>query len=155
MKKGFLRAWLPVLIWMGIIFSMSTDAGSAEETGGILEPLLRWMWPSISQDTIEWCHFIIRKCGHLSEYAMLAFLAWRALEKPYLSKIPVFSLKLAARAWLIATVYAATDEFHQIFVPSRTASVGDVMIDSTGALIGLFLVSGIQWWRGRRTTSLP
>jgi VanZ family protein len=42
-------------------------------------------------------------------------------------------------AWLAAAIFAVTDEFHQSFVPSRTASPVDVMIDSCGAMIGLII----------------
>jgi VanZ family protein len=155
MSKLFLKSWLPVFIWMAVIFCLSTDFGSARETGGLLEPLLRWFWPGVTHEVIEWCHFIVRKCGHLSEYALLAVLIWRAMEKPFLVKTHPCTLRIAGRAWLLAAAYAGTDEFHQAFVPSRTASIRDVAIDSFGALLGLLAIVGVQALRRRWTTSVP
>lgn len=151
--KTFLRAWLPVLVWMGAIFAASTNLGSAENTGGFLEPILRWIFPSITHEAIEWCHFIARKCAHLSEYAVFAVLCWRALEKPFLVKSHPFTLKWATGALLMAAAYAGSDEFHQSFTSARTASVKDVTIDSCGALVGLLLIGAYQAWRRSRTTS--
>jgi VanZ family protein len=79
----------------------------------------------------------MRKCAHLSEYAILALLLWRALRSgPTLrTKLPtLFSAVLLACA-----VFAASDEFHQSFVKSRTPSVGDVLLDVVGALFGLLI----------------
>ena len=142
--RVFLKYWLPVLLWMSFIFFMSTDFGAAKRSGGVLEPLLRWIYPGISAEAVEWAHFIVRKGGHLSEYAVLALLTWRALRGS--SQMPV--QKCGAIAWLIATAYAGTDEFHQSFVPTRTASVRDVVIDSCGALAGVLLI--LCWRRWRR-----
>ena len=149
MSGTFIKAWLPVVLWMGFIFFMSTDVGAAPHTGGLLEPLLRWIHPGISAEAIEWAHFVVRKCGHLSEYAVLALLTWRALWLAGSEKARSSAIRCAAWAWLIATVYAGTDEFHQWFVPTRTASVRDVMIDSCGAAIGLTLLLVLRGWRIR------
>ena len=130
---------------MGLIFFMSTDAGSAEHTSRILEPLLRWFVPDISQHAIEWAHFIVRKGGHLSEYCMLAMLVWRALMQGATSG----AAKRAGWALAISATYAALDEFHQSFVSTRTASAKDVLIDSSGALIALLLI--LWWHRGRHS----
>ena len=145
----FLKYWLPVALWMGVIFFMSTNAGSAQNTSRILEPLLRWFVPDISQHAIEWAHFIVRKGGHLSEYGILAMLVWRALMQGETGG----AAKRAGWALLISAAYAASDEFHQSFVSTRTASARDVMIDSCGALIALAL---ILWWRrGRPSARCP
>lgn len=79
--------------------------------------------------------FFIRKTGHLSEYAVLAILIWRAFRRGsswHLKMSILFGVALFGCA-----VFAATDEFHQSFVPSRTSSPADVMIDVLGALLGL------------------
>ena len=134
----FLKYWLPVFFWMAVIFFMSTDAGSAAHTSRILEPLLHWFRPDILQSTIEEVHFYVRKGGHLSEYALLGILLLRALRATILVDAPLFKSGLAAL--LLAAAYAASDEFHQSFVPSRGASVRDVLIDTCGAFVGLCVV---------------
>lgn len=144
-----IKHWLPVILWMGLIFFMSTDTGSAAHTSRILEPLLRWLNPQISPAAIGQAHFFVRKCGHLSEYAMLAILCWRALMRFQAAKPGGQAMKCAALAFLIAVVYAASDEFHQSFIPTRGPSVRDVMIDSCGALIGLTLLLILRGWRIR------
>ena len=111
---------------MIVIFVASTDVLSAAHTSRFIGPLLRWFYPDISNATIASVQFFVRKCGHLTEYAILAALLCRAL----LRSPPSI-------AFVIAALYAVLDEFHQSFVPSRTGSRWDVLIDCIGALIGI------------------
>ena len=133
--KNFLKHWLPVLIWLGVIFLGSTDMLSAEHTSRFLVPFLRWINPQISFATLNAIQLGIRKLGHLTEYAILAMLLWRALRSGTRWQVKMSILFLVAA--LASAIFAASDEFHQSFVPSRTASPNDVMIDICGALIGL------------------
>jgi VanZ family protein len=121
---------------MIVIFIASTDLMSAEHTSRFLAPLLRWIVPDISPQTIATIHFFLRKCAHFTEYAILAALLWRALSRSWNNLRPTTAI-----AFVIAASYAGFDEFHQTFVPSRTASPRDVMIDCCGALIGLLIIS--------------
>jgi hypothetical protein len=133
----FLKYWLPLLIWLGVIFVGSTNLMSAEHTSRLIVPILLWLRPGMSPKTIWIILVIMRKCAHVSEYAILALLLWRALRSgPTLrTKLPtLFSAVLLACA-----VFAASDEFHQSFVKSRTPSVGDVLLDVMGALFGLLI----------------
>lgn len=150
-----LKSWLPVVVWMIVIFTLSTSVGSAEISGGLLEPVLHWVWPGIDPETIEWAHFIARKGCHLTEYAILAVLLWRAIEKPFLVKTHPFTLRMAALALCGAVLYASTDEYHQSWNATRTASVKDVAIDSSGALLGLIAIAALQAWRRRKVISTP
>jgi VanZ family protein len=89
-------------------------------------------------------HTALRKLGHLMAYAVLAALLWRAFRGQ-----AAFLLKAWAPiilAFVLAVIYATLDEFHQSFVPSRTASARDVAIDIGGAMIGL----AICWAFGLR-----
>jgi VanZ family protein len=140
------RALWPMAIWMAVVFVMSTDFGSSDHSSRILVPLLRWFDPAVTQATIERAHFLVRKAGHVTEYAILALLVLRALR--ILSSNPParWSWPLAALALAIAAAYGATDEIHQLFVPSRGPSLHDVMIDSSGAALGLLLA--FLWKRG-------
>jgi VanZ family protein len=133
--KNFLKHWLPVLIWLGVIFLGSTDMLSAEHTSRFLVPFLCWIDPQISFATLNAIQLGIRKLGHLTEYAILAMLLWRALRSGTRWQMKMSILFLVAA--LASAIFAASDEFHQSFVPSRTASPNDVMIDICGALIGL------------------
>jgi VanZ family protein len=145
--KSFLRYWLPVLIWLGVIFVGSSDLMSAEHTSRFLIPFLRWLKPSISFETLSMIQFAVRKCAHLSEYAILGFLFFRAIFRGTNLK---WSMSiLCVNVWLVCVLVAATDEFHQSFVESRGASVWDVMIDAAGAIFGL-VISTLFAKRGTR-----
>jgi VanZ family protein len=128
---------------------MSTGLGSAENTSRFVEPFLRWLIPNISDNTVQQVHFYIRKGAHLGEYAVLGWLLWRALRQTKLADARPFQWKVAVAVLLTAAAYAATDEFHQSFVPTRTASVRDVMIDTCGSFLGLCVVYAKSAFQGR------
>lgn len=133
--KPLLKYWLPILMWMSLIFLGSTDVLSAEHTSRFLVPFLRWLDPQITWATLNLVQTVIRKLGHVTEYAILAMLLWRAMRGGTAWTSKRWTLFLTI--WVMCAIFAATDEFHQSFVPSRTASFQDVMIDICGALIGL------------------
>jgi VanZ family protein len=145
---SFIRYWLPVLIWMAVIFSASSDSGSFRHSSHIIAPLIHWFFPSISDATVHSIVVFVRKCAHLTEFAVLALLLWRALYKPVRREPRPWSRRIAWQTLLLVLLYASSDEFHQLFVPSRQASVVDVMIDTTGAACGLLLLWALGKWLG-------
>jgi VanZ family protein len=132
----FVSKWMPVIAWMLLMFAGSTDVLSAEHTSRFLVPFLRWLDPTISIQAIIAIHFTLRKIGHFTEYAILAALLWRALRGTFTA---IGKGTLAAGVFLVAAAFAASDEFHQSFVSTRTATVHDVMIDCTGAFAAVLL----------------
>ncbi|MGC2062816.1 MAG: VanZ family protein [Thermodesulfovibrionales bacterium] len=130
----FIKYWLPVLLWMGFIFWMSSGTFSSQNTSLIIEPLISLLLPSLSQEEIDMIHGVIRKAGHVAEYFIFGTLLFRAfrnsLDKQRVWQWALYSL-------LITTGYAAGDEFHQSFVSTRTASLADVCIDISGGLLAL------------------
>jgi len=136
---------------MGVIFVMSTDIGSSTHTSRILEPIIRFVKPNASPEDFEFIHFIVRKCGHLSEYAVLALLNLRAVKRSQCDAGRGWSWKAAGISLLIAAIYAATDEWHQSFIPGRTAALADVLIDSSGAFAGLALA----FWDEQKGKAVP
>jgi len=110
---------------------------SAEHTSRFIGPFLRWFVPDVSPATIASVQLFVRKCAHLTEYAILASLLFRAFRQGRDN-----FWRAASTALVIAAIYAALDEFHQSFVPSRTASPYDVAIDVAGALVGVLI-----YWR--------
>lgn len=140
--KERLQRWLPVAAWMTAIFFASTDAFSAGHTSRIILPLLRWLSGGrLSPDALDYLHFLIRKGAHLSEYALLAILVWRAVNRSGHFRDTAMTRQEICLALLICVLYAASDEFHQSFVPSRTSSAHDVAIDTVGAMIGLAIIA--------------
>ena len=136
---------------MVVIVGFSTDAASSEHTEGWLLPFLRTLAPWATAAQLEALHWLVRKIAHLSEYAVLAALWLRALVRGHgLSPRNAGLIALA-----ISVAWAALDEAHQLFVPSRSASVTDVALDTTGALIAL-TVARVGWRRAadRATATL-
>jgi VanZ family protein len=135
--KSFLKYWLPLLIWLGVIFVGSTSVMSAEHTSRYIVPFLLWLKPGMSPKAIWTILVVARKCAHVIEYTVLALLLWRALRS-----VPVLrtkTLMVFGAVLLGCALFAASDEFHQTFVKSRTASVRDVLLDVGGALLGLLI----------------
>ncbi len=137
--------WLAPLAWMGLIFTGSSDLLSANHTSRFVEPFLRWLSRgTLSAQTIDELHFLIRKTGHLCEYAVLCTLFWWALPSHESATGGWRSPWREVAALGLAAVFAASDEFHQSFVPSRGASVTDVLIDTAGAACGLAVMLAIN-----------
>jgi VanZ family protein len=137
--------WMPVIAWMLLIFAGSSDVLSAEHTSRFIVPFLRWLDPQMSFETIVAVHIGVRKVGHFAEYAILASLLWRGLRGTFSAASRIL---LALAAFVAAAGFAASDEFHQSFVPARTASARDVMIDCCGALVAVGLCA--IWARSRK-----
>ena len=128
------------ILWMGLIFFFSTDAGSFSNTIHYLDPILRFLFPHITSHALLLMHQLIRKLSHVTEYAILSYFWFRALSQGGKN----WSLRSALWALGLSISYALLDEYHQTFVSSRTASLIDVGIDSLGALmtqVYLFITS--------------
>ena len=138
------RRYLPLVIWMGVIFFASSGEFSAANTNLVIKPVLRWFFPDLSNERIAAIHFFLRKCGHFSEYAILGILAARAF---IAASHATLRRNWFLDALVLISVYAFSDEFHQSFVATRTASIYDSLIDISGGLVALVLVAV---WRRRR-----
>lgn len=128
----------PLVLWAMLIFIGSTDLLSAANTGGVLLRPVLWLFPQLSEGTLKIFQLVVRKAGHFTEYAILALLAARAFRPS--------SRELLRNRWfwaslLLIVAYSLSDEFHQSFYPSRTASIYDSMIDSLGGLTALILLA--------------
>jgi len=145
--RPFFKYWLPVLIWMALIFSASADSRSYEHSSRFVEPLLHWLFPHLSETYVHDIHELLRKCGHLTEYAVLALLLWRAVRRPIKNDPRPWVWPEAGLTLASVFLYAASDEFHQIFVPTRTAQVSDVLIDTAGGAASLLALWIIGRWR--------
>ncbi len=118
MKNVFyLKLWLPVILWCSVIFYLSSI-------------------PDLSSGLDKLPDMVLRKTAHLVEYAVLTFLLWRAFVGSFkLDLVWVYRLSVG-----ISILYAISDEIHQAFVPSRGMRALDVLIDSIGAVIALWII---------------
>lgn len=150
--RTFLKYWLPVLAWMTVIFISSADARSyehSEEIIGYFEPFLHWLFPHMPQSDIAEIHHLFRKSAHVTEYAVLALLLWRALRRPMKNDPLPWSWHKTRLVLLAVMFYASTDEFHQRFVDTRESMVSDVFIDTAGGAAALLALWLLGRWRKR------
>lgn len=110
-----LRAWLPALLWMGLIFYLSSR-------------------PDLPCHPDERADFVLKKAAHVVEYGILALLLWRALANTSQTDSP------ARWVFLLSLLYAISDEVHQLFVPGRNGTPLDVLFDALGAALALLLL---------------
>jgi len=135
--RRFLSRYLPLIAWLAFISYASSASFSASNTSRIIGPLVLWLFPSTSAETLDTIHFITRKIAHFTEYAILGFLAARAFRT---SSRPAIGERWFLICATLVVVYALMDEYHQSFVPSRTASIVDSLIDMAGGLTALLVV---------------
>jgi VanZ family protein len=136
-----LSYWLPPVLWMAAIFIFSTDLFSFGNTGGIVAKIILWITPTISDEHLQTAHFLVRKAGHFTVYAVLALLLMRAFRAG-----GEWRWQWALYSFFIVGIYALLDEYHQSFTISRTGSVYDSLIDLTGGACMLFVL----WLRSLR-----
>lgn len=125
---------------MTVVFSASADAQSYQHSSRFFEPLLRWLFPGLPLTTVEALHHVFRKTCHLAEYGILAWLFWRAIRKPVKNDSRPWAWPEAGLALAVVFMYAASDELHQVFVPTRTPQISDVLIDTCGGATALLLL---------------
>jgi VanZ family protein len=146
------KAWLAALLWLGLIAVESTNTLSAENTGHILYPLLHFLLGLDPVRFLTW-HFVLRKTGHVLGYAVLSLLLFRAWKASIVvSGSPRWSIVWARIAFAMATLVASLDEWHQTFLPSRTGTIWDIVLDSTAALVAQIL---LFWWIRRTGKHTP
>jgi len=137
-SKHRLSRYGPLILWAAFIFIGSTDLLSAANTGGVLVRPVLWLFPHASERTVAIYQLVTRKMGHLTEYFIFALLCARVFRTSWHT---VLRRRWFLASLLLVVVYALSDEFHQSFYPSRTASIYDCMIDSVGGLAALVLLA--------------
>ena len=133
----FLSRYLPLAAWLVFISYASSDSFNADNTSRIIGPLVLWLFPNTTPETLTVIHHITRKVAHFTEYAILAYLAARAFRT---SPRPVLANRWFIAALALVVAYALLDEYHQSFVPSRTGTIYDSFIDIAGGLTALLLI---------------
>jgi len=124
-----------LVVWIGVIFFLSSGSGSSNETSRFIRPLLEFLFPAASAETLVFYHAVIRKFAHFAVYFVLGITAGRAFSS---------GERLQKHWWIFALIIVAAvaslDEFNQSFEPERTSTVTDVLLDIFGGLcaVGLF-----------------
>ena len=126
---------------MAVIFTLSTDVGSAAHTRPVVHGILYQLFAGhLGAELTERVDWDVRKCAHVTIYTILSLLLYRSIA----IGSPNFRSRNVLLTFVLGVLYAASDEYHQSFVASRGASAADVLMDSYGVLVGLVL-SLWQW----------
>ena len=123
--------WLPPIAWAAMILSASSDVFSASHTGGWIEIVISWLGRSLSPAALDLLNEILRKTGHVTAYGILSALSFRALR----GERPGWNPRWAIGAIALAMLVASIDEYHQSFIPSRTGTWHDVVLDTAAAIL--------------------
>jgi VanZ family protein len=143
-RPNLLRAWWPALVWVVLITFESTDLFSSEHTGNMLYTLLSHFLGEIDLYKFLVFHHYLRKTGHVVGYGMLGLLllrGWRAT----LDQDHVQLGRTVLLAWLGTAFVASMDEWHQSYIPSRTGTWRDAVLDSVAGMV--FLLVAYFWLR--------
>ena len=141
--RSILWYWVPAVAWMTVVLLASSDAFSAKHTGEVLRAVLARILGQVDAATFGLVHFLIRKSAHFIEYAILSALWFRAL-RVHLNRL--WRIRWALAGLVISVSVAVLDEWHQSFVPSRTGSAHDVLLDFCGACFAQLVI----WYVLRR-----
>ncbi len=124
------KSLILVILWMILIFIMSSfdDNSSSNQSNFIVDIVVN----ILKIDNIELLSLIIRKLAHFTEYFILGILVINMFNRNNISIKYLISI-------ILCIIYACTDEIHQFFVPGRSCQVTDVIIDSMGSIMGVYL----------------
>lgn len=139
--------WAGVALWMGLIFWLSSDPDSGANSSRLLGPVIRFFAPGLPEETMWRIIFVCRKAAHFVAFGTLAWLLWRALERP--GDAGRWRWSRAGWALALTVLYAMSDEWHQGWVPPRQPSAWDVALDTAGAASALAATWGWGRWRRR------
>jgi VanZ family protein len=143
-RPNLLRAWWPAIVWIGLITFESTGFFSSQNTSSALYTLLTRLFGQISFYKFFVFHHYLRKTGHVVGYGMLSLLllrGWRATLDQDHAQLG----RTALLSWLGTVFVAAMDEWHQSYIPSRTGTWRDAVLDSVAGVV--FLLVAYFWLR--------
>jgi len=150
--RWWLSVWAPVAIAIAVICTESTDTFSAQNTSSWLRPIFEHWFGAMKDSTWELFHHLLRKSGHFVGYGTVGFTFLRAwlhtLARRGKSALLSWRLESSILAIFSTAIVASCDEVHQSFIPSRTGTPEDVLLDTCGAT-ALCLLVWLICWTGR------
>jgi VanZ family protein len=130
--------WFPVAMMFGVMYYFSTDVFSADNTRSVIEKIFLWFSPHASKHTMATFNYFVRKSMHFTEYAILGALLFRAFRAGDSVR---WRFKWALYSFIFSVSWALLDEFHQTFTRTRGGSIWDSLLDSSGALFTLAVIT--------------
>ncbi|MFZ0861986.1 MAG: VanZ family protein [Candidatus Sulfotelmatobacter sp.] len=147
-RHRLLKAWIAAILWLIVIAIESTTYLSSNNTSRILYPLLHFLF-GIDAAPFEHLHFYIRKAGHVFGYGMLSILLFRAWRETLtVVSDAKWTLRWATLAVLGTAIVASMDEWHQSYIPSRTGTPWDVLLDTCAGTAAQILL--LIWYAQSR-----
>jgi VanZ family protein len=144
-EMSWIHRWGPVIVWACVISTFSTHLFTSEHTASMLIPVLHWLLPNAPLRELLRIHAFIRKCGHVVEFFIFGVLVMRGFR----GGRQEWRWSWALWTLLISACLASLDEFHQAFVPGRTATAWDSLLDTSAAAVALIAML-LLWWAARR-----
>jgi VanZ family protein len=149
--RWWFLVWAPVVVAVAVITAESTDTFSAQHTSSWLRPLFERVFGAFTDSSWESFHHYLRKTGHFVGYGTVGFTFLRAwlhtLAQRGRATLVSWRLEASILAIFSTAIVASCDEFHQSFIPSRTGTPRDVLLDTCGATVMCLLVWLICWSR--------
>ncbi|HEX9163042.1 MAG TPA: VanZ family protein [Thermoanaerobaculia bacterium] len=130
-RAEVVRYWAPAVVWSTVLLLMSGKAGGTPVTTVLIHSFLAVTFGPVDETTFEVLQFIVRKTVHVLAYGLAAYLDFRAVR----GSAHGWTLRWSLAAVALAVVVASLDEWHQAYVPGRTGTPLDVVIDACGATL--------------------
>jgi len=134
MNKKKVIKWLILFSWLFVIFMFSHQQNSGEITKEIISTTISVKEESKTEPLLDGINYVIRKNAHITEFIILTLILFSLVSEYTKNEKKIILISIIG-----CILFAAGDEFHQYFVPGRSALVTDVLIDSIGALIALII----------------
>ena len=132
-RPNLLRAWWPAFVWIGLISFESTGFFSSQNTGNMLYMLLTRLFGRLNFHDFLVFHHYLRKTGHVVGYGVLSLLLLRGWRATF-GGTRALLWRTALLSWLGTALVAAMDEWHQTYIPLRTGTWRDAVLDSVAGL---------------------
>ncbi|WP_278600261.1 VanZ family protein [Clostridium tertium] len=138
-KNKKMISWIMLIAWMGIIFFMSHQPGEVSSSQSeLVLKIFSFLGIELNQYFGELATLVIRKTAHFSEYLILFLFAYNVSRFYFTTK------KSRLYSIIFVFLYASTDEFHQYFIPGRNMAFKDVLIDTSGGVIGYLIMKIVE-----------
>lgn len=138
-KNKKMISWIMLIAWMGIIFFMSHQPGEVSSSQSeLVLRIFSFLGIELNQYFGELATLVIRKTAHFSEYLILFLFAYNVSRFYFTTK------KARLYSIIFVFLYASTDEFHQYFIPGRNMAFKDVLIDTSGGVIGYLIMKIVE-----------
>ncbi len=141
--RDWSTTFAPLILWIGVIAFLSTSYASMAETSRFIGPVLKYLFPNATEETLHAIHVVIRKLAHFTEYSLLAFFALRAIATP----LNVRSHIRYVLPLILVIVIASADEINQSFDAARTGLPSDALLDIASGAIAIAIFWVMKWPR--------